>query len=60
MMETGDIIFEKVHASPRPPPKISYDNWMKESDSEVAGGGKDYQETQPKTTNPLVRTKKPV
>ena len=28
-METGEIIYEKVYESPRPPPKISYkDNWM--------------------------------
>ena len=40
MMETGAIIHEKVYASPRPPPKISFkDNWMKELGSEVAGGG---------------------
>ena len=39
MMETGEIIYEKVFASPRPPPKMSFkDNWMKELDSEVAGG----------------------
>ena len=37
MMETGEIIYEKVFASPRPPQKISFkDNWMKELDSEVA------------------------
>ena len=30
-METGEIIYEKVYASPRLPPKISFiDNWMKE------------------------------
>ena len=40
-METGEIIYEKVYASPRLPPKISFkDNWMKELGSEVAGGGK--------------------
>ena len=35
-METGEVIYEKVSASPRPPPKISlkYD-WMKEVGSEV-------------------------
>ena len=48
-------------ASPRPPPKISFqDNWMKELGSEVAGGGKDSQQTQPKTKNPIVRTGRPV
>ena len=30
-METGELIYEKVYASPRPPPTISFkDNWMKE------------------------------
>ena len=34
---------------PLPPPKISFeDNWMKEFGSEVAGGGKDAQQTKPK------------
>ena len=61
MMGTGEIIFEKVYASPRPPPKISSkDNWMKELGSEVAGGGKDSQQTQPKTQNPILRTVRPV
>ena len=41
---------------PRPPPKMSF----KELGSEVAGGGKDSQETQPKTNNPIVRTGRPV
>ena len=50
MMGTGEIIYETVYASPRPPPKISFeDNWMKELGSEVAGGGKDSQQTQPTT-----------
>ena len=57
MMEIVEIIYEKVYASPRPPPGISFkDNWMKELGSEVAGGGKDSQQTQPKTKNPTVRT----
>ena len=46
IMETGEIIYEEVYASPRRPPKISFtDNWMKELGSEVAGGGKDSQQT---------------
>ena len=50
MMETGDIIYEKVYASPQLPPKISFkDNWMKELDSEVAGGSEDSQQIQPKS-----------
>ena len=57
MMGSGEIKYEKVYASPRPPPKISFkDNWMKELGSEVAGGGKDSEQTQPKTKNPNVRT----
>ena len=61
MMGTGDIIYEEVHASPRPPPKISFkDNWMKELGSEVAGGGEDSQQTQRMTKNPIVRTGRPV
>ena len=61
MMKSGDVIYEKVNASPLPPPKISFkDNWMKELGSEVAGGGKDSQQTQPKTKSPIVRTGRPV
>ena len=33
-------------------------NWVKELGSEVAGGGKDSQQTQPKTKNPIVRTER--
>ena len=60
-MKTGEILHEKVHASPRPPPKISFeDNWMKELCSEIAGGSEDFQQTQLKTKNPNVRTLRPV
>ena len=56
MMEIGEIIYEKVFASPRLA-KISFkDNWMKELGSEFAGVGEDLQLTQPKTKNPIVRT----
>ena len=35
-METGGVIYEKVFATPRPPPKISLKHdWMKELGSEV-------------------------
>ena len=59
-METGEVIYEKVFASPRPPPKISLKHdWMKELGSEVArhteGGiarqAKSSQPTQPKPTS---------
>ena len=36
-MENGEVIYEKVFASPRPPAKISLKHdWMKELGSEVA------------------------
>ena len=36
-METGEVIYEKVSVSPRPPPKNSLKHdWMKELGSEVA------------------------
>ena len=36
-METGEVIYEKVYMSPRPPPKISLKHdWMKELGSEHA------------------------
>ena len=36
-METGEVIYEKVYESPRPPPKISLkDDWMTVLGSEVA------------------------
>ena len=35
-MNTGEVLYEKVYASPRPPPKISLKHdWMKELGSEV-------------------------
>ena len=60
-MESGEIIYEKVYVSPRPPPTISFkDNWMKELDSEVAGSSKDTQRIQPKPKTQLSRTERPV
>ena len=60
-MDTGEIMYEKVYESPRPPPKISFnDNWRKELGSEVAGQAESSQPTQPKTPNPIVRTGRPV
>ena len=36
-METGEVIYEKVYMSPRPPPKISLKHeWKRELGSEVA------------------------
>ena len=57
MMESGEILFEKVYASTRLPPKISFkDNWMKELDSEVAGGNADSQQIQQKSKTQISRT----
>ena len=62
MMESGgEILYEIVYASPRPPPKMSFKgNWMKELDSEVAGGSEDSQQVQPKSKTQLSRTVRPV
>ena len=49
VMESGEVIYEKVYMSPRPPPKIFLkDNLMKELDSEVSGSSKHTQRIQPK------------
>ena len=52
-METGEIIYEKVFESPRPPPKISLrHDWTKELGSEVARQAEVNQPTQP-NPNPI-------
>ena len=57
MMGSGEVIYEKVDASPRPPPKISFkDNWIKELGSEVAGGSEYSQQIQPRSTTQLSST----
>ena len=59
-METGEIMHEKVFASPRPPPKISLrHDWMKELGSEVAGQAEVNQPTQP-NPDPIYRTGRPL
>ena len=56
MMKSEELIYQKVHVSPRSPPKISYkDNWMNELDSEVAGSSKDTQRIPTKTKNPIIK-----
>ena len=68
-METGEVIYEKVFASPRPPPKISLSrDWMKELGSEVARQPegevsrqtKSSQSSQPNPNPDHDRTGKPV
>ena len=49
VMKSEEIIYQKVYVSLRPPPKISHkDNWMCETDSDVAASSKDTQRIQPK------------
>ena len=51
-METGEVIYEKVYASPRPPPKISLQHdWMKELGSEVARQPEEKLRSNPKVPN---------
>ena len=68
-METGEVIFEKVYASPRPSAKISLKHdWMKELGSEVARQpegevarqAKSSQPNQPNPTTDHDRTERPV
>ena len=60
-METGEIIYEKVYASPRPPPKISLKHdWMKDLGSEVARHAEGSQPTQPNPNLNHDRTGRPV
>ena len=68
-METGEVKYEKVFASPRPPPKISLKHdWTKELGSEVvrqpegevAQQSKSSQSSQPNPNPDHDRTGKPV
>ena len=57
VIESEEIIYQKIYVSPRPPPKISFKyNWMKELDSEFAGSSRDTQRIQPKSKTQLSRT----
>ena len=61
VMKSEEIIYQKVHVSPRPPPKISYkDNWMCDLDSDIAGSSKDTQRIEPKPKTQLSSTVRPV
>ena len=54
MMETGEIIYEKENASPRPPPTISFqDNWTCGLDTDVARSSKDIQRIELKPSTQL-------
>ena len=60
-METGEVIYEKVYASPPLPPKMSLKHdWMKELGSEVARQAEGSQPTQPNPYPNHDRTVRPV
>ena len=69
MMESGEVIYEKVYASPRPPPKISLKHdWINQLGSEVSQQpegevdrqAKSLQSTQPNPNPNHDRTERPV
>ena len=54
VMESGEIKYEKVYVSLRPPPTIFFkDNWMKELGSKIAGGSEDSQQPNQKSKTQL-------
>ena len=67
MMETGEVIYEKVYMSPRPPPKISLKHeWKRELGSEhdqrpeVGQVSRSFQSNQPILSPSRERTVRPV
>ena len=59
VMESGEVMYEKVFVSPRPPPTTSFkDSWMKDLDSEIVGSSKDTQRIQPKPKTPIIKNGK--
>ena len=64
-METGEVLYEKVYMSPRPPPKISLkQEWKRELGSEHAQrsevGHRSFQSKQPILNPTRERTERPV
>ena len=66
-METGEVIYEKVYMSPRPPPKISLKHeWKRElgsehaQRSEVGQLSRSFQSNQPILSPSRERTVRPV
>ena len=56
-MESGDVIYEKVYASPRPPPTISFKDIVgwKELDSESSWKQQGHPTNPTKTKNPIIK-----
>ena len=61
VMESEEIIYQKVFVSRRPPPKISLKhNWMCDLDSDIAGSSKDTQRIEPKPKTLWSSTRRPI
>ena len=59
-LETSEVIYEKVYASPRPPPKISLKHdWMKELGSVKARQPEGEVARQAKSSQPSQKNRKP-
>ena len=57
VMESEEIIYQKVYVSPQPPPTISFqDNWTCDLDSDVARSNKDIQRFELKPNTQLSST----
>ena len=52
-METGEVLYEKVYMSPRPPPKISLKHRQRELGSEVARQPEGEVARQAKSSQPI-------
>ena len=59
-LKTGEVIYEKVYMSPRPPPKISLkQDWMKELGAEIAQRPRGEVSRQAKSFQPAQPIPKP-
>ena len=60
-MKTGEVLYEKVYMSPRPPPKISLKHeWKRELGSEVARQPEREVARQAKSSQPTQPTPNPI
>ena len=60
-MKTGEVLYEKVHMSPRPPPKISLKHeWKRKLGSEVARQPEGEVARQAKSSQPTQPTPNPI
>ena len=60
-MKSVEVVYQKAHVSPRPPPTISHkDNWTCDLDSDIARSSNDIQWIELKPITQLSSTWKPV